>query len=195
MTGLLGGAFDPPHDGHVALVREAERRFALERVVVLVVADPGHKDVELDAPTRLELARAAFPGYDVELDRHARTVDMLREGRFADPLFLIGADEFCDFLSWKEPGAVLELARLGVATRPGFPRGRLDRVLAELERPDRVELFEIEPVAASSSEIRARVARGEPIAGLVPEEVADLIRRFGLYRPAGYTSHGSAQGD
>jgi nicotinate-nucleotide adenylyltransferase len=176
-------------------VREAERRFALERLVVLVVGEPGHKDVELDAATRLELARAAFPGHEVELDRHSRTVDMLREGHFVDPLFLIGADEFCDFLSWKEPGAVLELARLGVATRPGFPRERLDGVLAQLERPDRVEFFEIEPVPASSSEIRARVARGEPIAGLVPDAVAGLIGRLGLYRPAGYTSRGSAQGD
>ena len=172
------------------------RRFGFERLVVLVVAHPGHKRVELDAGVRLELARAAFPGREVELDHNARTVDMLREGRFSDPLFLVGADEFCDFLSWKEPEAVLELAHLGVATRPGFPSERLERVLVRLERPDRVELFEISPVAASSSEIRERVARGEPIAGLVPDAVGELIARRGLYRAAGYTgAAGSARGD
>jgi nicotinate-nucleotide adenylyltransferase len=195
LTGLFGGAFDPPHVGHVALVQGAERHFALERVVVLVAAAPGHKGVELSADTRLALAQAAFPGYEVELDRHSRTVDMLREGRFADPLFLVGADEFCDFLTWKEPQTVLELARLAVATRPGFPRERLETVLAKLARPDRVEFFEIEPIPASSTEIRARLARGESVAGLMPEAVAHLISRMGIYRPAGYTEAGSAQGD
>jgi nicotinate-nucleotide adenylyltransferase len=195
LTGLFGGAFDPPHVGHLALVEAAERRFRPERVIVLVVGDPGHKEVELDAATRLQLARAAFPDRRVELDHHSRTVDMLRERRFEEPLFLIGADEFCDFLSWKEPQAVLALARLGVATRPGFPRERLESVLAALERPDRVEFFEIDPIPASSTDIRARVRDGRPIHGLVPEPVAELISELGLYRPAGYTEVGSAQGD
>jgi nicotinate-nucleotide adenylyltransferase len=118
LIGLLGGAFDPPHNGHVALAAAAKRQFGFDEFVVLVSARPGHKDVVLDVDTRLELVRAAFPDDDVELDRQARTVDMLRTGRWHDPLFLVGADEFCDFLTWKEPEGVLELARLGVpATR------------------------------------------------------------------------------
>jgi nicotinate-nucleotide adenylyltransferase len=172
----------------VALVRGAERHFGLERLVILVVADPGHKGVVLDPETRLALARAAFPGREVELDDHPRTIDLLRERRYPDPLFLIGADEFCDFLSWKEPEAILELARLGVATRPGFPRGRLERVLAQLDRPERVELFEIEPVTASSTEVRERLARGEPVDGLVPAAVAELLG--GLRSPHGRPDHG-----
>jgi nicotinate-nucleotide adenylyltransferase len=107
---------------------------------------------------------------------------MLREQGFDDPLFLVGADEFCDFLGWKDPNGVLELARLGVATRPGYPRERLERVLAELERPDRVAFFEIEPLDISSREIRARVGRGEPVDELVPPAVAAAIQRLGLYR-------------
>jgi len=157
-------------------VRGAERHFGVDRLVILVVAAPGHKGVELDAETRLELARAAFPGREVVLDPHPRTVDTLRKGRWPDPLFLVGADEFCDFLSWKEPQAVLELARLGVATRPGFPQERLDAVLGRLEHPERVEFFEIEPVAVSSTEVRERLARGDPIDGLVPAAVAERIR-------------------
>ena len=182
MTGLLGGAFDPPHAGHVALARGAVRHFGLERLIVLVVAAPGHRQVHLDAEMRLELARAAFPGYEVELDEHPRTVDMLRERRFVDPLFIVGADELAGFLAWKDPDGVLELARLGVAARPGYPRARLDAVLARLARPERVELFELEPVPVSSSEVRGRVARGEPIDGLVPPAVAEAIADLGLYR-------------
>ena len=174
MTGILGGAFDPPHVGHVALADAAERALGLERIDVVVVADPGHKGVHAPAETRLELARLAFPGREVTLDHHARTVDMLREGRWSDPVFLIGADQYLDFPTWKEPDAVLGLVRLGVAARPGFP-------LSE-QPPDRVLFFEFDPVPVSSSEIRALVALGEPIDGLVPAAVAEAIARLGLYR-------------
>jgi nicotinate-nucleotide adenylyltransferase len=193
LIGLLGGAFDPPHTGHVALADAAERELGLERVVVVVVADPGHKDVHCPAETRLELARAAFPGREVELDRHARTVDMLRAGGWHEPVFLIGADEFADFPEWKEPDAVLELARLGVASRPGYPRERLEQVLAGLARPARVLFFEIEPVAVSSSEIRDRVGAGQSIEGLVPPAVAAEIAGRGLYRR--YTEPVPRRGD
>jgi len=151
-------------------------------MVVLVVADPGHKDVHADAQARLALARAAFAGEEVELDHHARTVDLLREGRYPNPILLIGADELADFLSWKEPEVVLELAELGVATRPGYERAALDTVLGRFQQSDRVRFFEIEPVVVSSSEVRARVAAGEPIDGLVPPAVARAIRECGLYR-------------
>ena len=174
MTGLFGGAFDPPHVGHVALADAAQSRLGLKDVVVVVIADPGHKDVHCPLETRLALARAAFPDRPVEVDRHARTVDMLRAGSWDDPVFLIGADEYLDFANWKEPDEVMRLARLGVATRPGFdlPTGPRERVL----------FFELEPVAVSSSEIREKVARGEPIDGLVPPAVAAEIAGRGLYR-------------
>ena len=184
MTGLLGGTFNPPHNGHVALARVAVAHFGLAELVVLVAVRPGHKEVQLDAETRFRLAQAAFPEYEVELDPHERTVDMLKAGRWRDPLFLIGADEFCDFLTWKDPDEVVARARLGVAMRPGYPRDRLENVLRELSRPDRVELFEIDPLPISSRDIRDRVARGEPIEPLVPAAVAELIESNGLYRPA-----------
>jgi nicotinate-nucleotide adenylyltransferase len=182
MIGLLGGTFNPPHNGHVALARAAEEELGLDDLVVLVAERPGHKRVELDAPTRLCLARAAFPGRPVELDAHERTVDMLRDRRFDDAVFLIGADEFCDFLDWKDPNGVLELAPVAVAARPGYPRERLDRVLERLDRPDRVRFFELDPVPIASREVRERAARGESIGDLVPPAVAAEIERLGLYR-------------
>jgi nicotinate-nucleotide adenylyltransferase len=183
MTGLFGGAFDPPHVGHVAVAQAAKEHFGLLQLVVLVTAAPAHKGVNLPAETRLALARAAFPDDDVRLDPYPHTIDLLRGEHFDDPLFVIGADQFCEFRSWQEPDAVLELARLAVATRPGFPRERLDAVLRELRQPDRVDFFELEPNPAASTDVRARAAAGEPLDGLVPPAVAAEIAARGLYRP------------
>lgn len=185
-TGLLGGAFDPPHAGHVALAEEAIRRFGLDRLVVLVVGEPGHKPVETPVADRLELARAAFadlPTAEVRREEQAYTVDALRAGGFdsGSTVFLIGADEFADFLTWKEPDEILEHVRLGVATRPGYPRERLEPVLAALRRPDRVELFEIPAIAVSSTDLRERLARGERAEGLLPPTVARRVVERGLY--------------
>ena len=161
--GILGGAFDPPHNGHLALAREAVEHFQLERLLVRVVADPGHKDVDTAADVRLRLAELAFASIEVaevSLDPFGRTVDSLEALGLADPLFLLGADELAAFPTWVRPDRVLELARIGAATRPGTDLAGLERVVASLSRPERVELFPITPLAVSSSEIRERVAPG-----------------------------------
>jgi nicotinate-nucleotide adenylyltransferase len=155
----------------------------VERLVVLVTERPGHREVHASAEDRLALARAAFPADDVRLDRHPRTVELLRAERFDDPVFVIGADQFRHFLAWKEPAEVLERTRLAVATRPGFPLEELDEVLESIERRERVIFFEIEPNPAASTEVRARVAAGRRLDGLVPDAVARLVAERGLYRP------------
>ena len=187
--GLFGGAFDPPHVGHVALVRAAKKALGLDRVVVIVVAAPGHKQVETSPDVRLALARAAFPDDEVVLDEHCRTVDTLRaHPEWTDPVFVVGADEFADFLTWKEPEEVLRRTRLAVATRPGFPRERLQAVLERLEDPSRVLFFEIEPLPISSRDLRARLADGENVSRELPPAVAEIVGAERLYaRPAGYT--------
>ena len=172
MTGLYGGSFDPPHNGHVALADAARRHFSFDRLVVLVGESPGHKPAHAPADVRLRMARAAFPGLEVELDPFPYTVDMLRARDWDDPIFLIGADQLVGFASWKEPQAVLELARLGVATRPGY------LVAAR----DGVEVFEIPLLDVSSSEVRRRLAVGEPIVDFVPPAVAEVIEESGVYR-------------
>ncbi len=183
MTVLYGGAFDPPHLGHVALARAAREHFGVDRLVVLVSEHPAHRTVLAAAEDRLALAVAAFPGDEVRLDPYPRTVELLRAERFDDPVFVIGADQFRDLLAWSEPGEVLERTRVAVATRPGFPRSELEPVLDQLDRPDRVLFFEIEPNPAASTDVRARIAAGEPLDGLVPAAVARLIAERGLYRP------------
>jgi nicotinate-nucleotide adenylyltransferase len=189
VIGLYGGSFDPPHRGHVELARRAKEALGLDRLIVLVSADPGHKHVVTPAHARLQLARLAFPDDEVVLDTHARTVDTLRaHPEWQDAVFLIGADEFAGFLSWKEPDEVLDRVRLAVATRPGFPNGRIDDVLAGLRRPERVQFFQIEPVPVASRDLRARLEAGEDVTSELPPAVAEALGRDPLYpRPAGYT--------
>jgi nicotinate-nucleotide adenylyltransferase len=180
---LYGGAFDPPHLGHVAVADAARERFGIDRLVVLVSEHPAHRGVLAAAEDRFALARAAFPGDDVRLDPYPRTVELLRAERFDDPVFVIGADQFRDFLAWSEPEEVLKRTRLAVARRPGFPDGELEAVLEQLDRPDRVLFLELEPNPAASTDFRGRVAVGKSLDGLVPDAVARLIEERGLYRP------------
>jgi nicotinate-nucleotide adenylyltransferase len=188
VIGIFGGAFDPPHLGHVALLSAARDALDLDETIVVVAADPGHKIVGTPAGERLGLTRAAFPGQRVELDGHARTVDLLRDHpEWEGAWFLLGADEFADLPGWKEPEEVLRLVRLAVATRPGYPRERLEAVLAELDATGRVVFFDIEPLPIASRELRARLDRGEDVHELVPTAVWELIERDGLYGRASYT--------
>jgi nicotinate-nucleotide adenylyltransferase len=190
-TGLLGGTFDPPHNGHVALARAALRELELDRLLVMVAGRPPHKEALTDPETRYRLASAAFeeipdvslprdeldrtgPGYTVE------TVQDL-ERRLEDLVVVVGGDMFAGYPTWREPDRILEHARLAVAARPGTSPHNFDEVLGRLERPDRVVFFDLPPVDISASEVRRRVAAGEEYAHLVPPAVARLIAELGLY--------------
>jgi nicotinate-nucleotide adenylyltransferase len=184
MKGLFGGAFDPPHAGHVALARAGKEQLGLSKLLVLVAADPGHKPVATPADVRLRLAQAAFPDDEVVLDEHRRTIDLLEaHPDWTDPVFLIGADEFCDFPSWTRPDEVLAHTRLAVGTRPGFPRERLDAALAHVAHPERVLFFDIPPTPVASRDLRARLEAGEDVSRELPAGVAAIIARDKMYRP------------
>lgn len=181
MIGILGGIFDPPQAGHVALARAARERLPIDRLIVLVAATPGHRAVVADADTRLRLARLAFEGIadEIVLDPHAFTVDAVRGGRFGDAIFVVGADEGAAFPTWKDPDEVLRWVRLAVGTRSGYPPADLEQY------GDRVLAFQLPSPPVSSTEIRERLGRGEPVDGLVPDAVAAALDETGLYR--GYT--------
>jgi nicotinate-nucleotide adenylyltransferase len=184
VVGLFGAAFNPPHNGHVALAAAAQEQFGLERLVILVTANPAHKHVAEDVETRLELARAAFPGHELEREESTSDVTVREaEARYGDVIFLIGADQFVDFPGWHDPEAVLEHARLGVAMRPGYRREQLEEALSRVSRPERVLFFDLPPWPLASRDLRARVGRGESLEGLTPPDVARLIEARGLYRP------------
>ena len=174
VVGIFGGRFDPPHLGHLALARAAVEHFGLGDLHVTVVADAAHKPSEVPACDRLAMAALAFGELDatVELEQHRYTVDALEAGGYDDPIFLVGADELAAFPTWKDPERVLELARLGVATRPGY---------APATASPRIHIFELEPHPVSSSEIRRRARSAEAVDGLVAPAVARYIQGHKLY--------------
>ncbi len=122
-VGLLGGTFNPPHNGHVRLAETAKQHFQLDRPLrVLVAASPPHKRVLTPVEHRLALARLAFPDDDVLLDDTPYSIEAV--ARYGDDaIFLVGADQFAVFDTWERPDDLLDKVRLGVATRPGYPRG------------------------------------------------------------------------
>ena len=196
-VGLLGGTFNPPHVGHLLCAEEALSALELDRVLLLPVHTPPHKEMQADPgpAVRLELCRLAVgdaPGIEVsahEIDRGGRsyTVDTLRALHDARPedhlTFIAGADQAAGLPGWRDPAAVLELAELAVAEREATRR---DDVLDELYGlpgvPERVRFFAMPRIDISSSLIRRRVADGRPIRWLVPDAVEREIASRGLYR-------------
>ena len=182
MKGILGGTFDPPHNGHIALTEAALVELDLDELVVLLVASPGHRPCVEDAETRLVLVEAAFarvPRARVERDENPYTVDAVRGGRFGDAVFVVGADEGAAFPLWKEPDEILRWVRLAVGTRSGHAPPDLKRY------GERVIPLELASPPISSNEVRARIRAGERFDDLVPSDVALLIEERGLYRNGG----------
>jgi len=183
--GVLGGSFDPIHEGHLALAEAARDRLRLDRVLLVVAAGQPLKPGGPSAPAEdryamVRLALRGRPGLeasDLELRRPAPsyTVDTLREIRAALPreaeVFLVlGADALADFPRWREADAVRRLARVVGCPRPGSPApAGVDEVLP-VSTPD-----------VSSTEVRRRLAAGEPVEGLLPEDVLVYARARGLY--------------
>ena len=202
--GILGGTFNPPHLGHVALARGALQDLGLERVWLMPVHTPVHKPGERDPGPehRLRMCRlavAGIPGVGVcamEVERGGRsyTVETLRAIHSSHPharlTFIVGADTAATLPSWREPLAVLELADLAVAARAGTARQRVLETIAQLPEPAgaaapphaRVRFLAMPTIDVSSSRARELARSGAPTAGLVGDAVAGYIEEHGLYR-------------
>jgi nicotinate-nucleotide adenylyltransferase len=198
--GILGGTFNPPHLGHRALALHALRELSLERVLLMPARLPPHKGAADDpgAPRRLEMCRLLLdgtPGLDVsalELDREgpSYTVDTLRvlhDAHPATPLtFILGADIARTLPTWHEPRELLTLARLAVALRGDSSTEAVRAQLAGLFDDDtlegRLRFLNMPALDVSSSLVRARAQRGEPIAELVGPAIAQYIAACSLYR-------------
>ena len=197
--GILGGTFNPPHLGHIALARHALDELALDRVLLVPAhtspykSGGAHAAAAQDDPGaqhRLRMCQLAVEGIDrlgvcdIELERGglSYTVDTLNAIHASDPVaaltLIVGADTASTISSWREPQRLLELAQLAVAARAGATRQRpLDTLPGA-----RVRFLEMPAIAVSSSLVRERVARGEAVDRLVGAAVAHYIAENGLYR-------------
>jgi len=181
------------------LAHEAAFGLGLERVVLVPTGRAPHKVIAEDpgARARYEMAALTADGSDllhvdsIEIDAAAKTdaptytVDTLRalaRAEGADLVLIMGADVAATLESWRAPGEILELARLGVAGRPGAALDEAEAALERLRARDRLDLVAMPEIGVSSTRIRRRVAEGGPISHLVPKAVAELIAARGLYR-------------
>ncbi len=197
--GILGGSFDPVHNGHLQLARYAQKQARLDQIRFVPTAVQPHKLAgpiasEESRCAMLRLALVEFPRWQVghtELERGgvSYTVDTLRTIEKNQPevelFFLMGADSLHDFPKWREPAEICRLATLLVVCRPGDPTPDFS-LLAEFVTKDRFKEIEdlqivMPPVAVSSTEIRLRIENGEAINHLVPPAVAAYVAAYEIY--------------
>lgn len=184
--GILGGSFDPIHNGHLIVALLAREALGLDRVLLVVSAtQPLKASHGAPAPDRLrmvELAVEAMPGLEADGREVARggpsyMVETLRELREEHPdaelVLLLGADAAAELPRWRGPAAIRQLATVAVFRRGAEPPAGTDPA------------FEVPVIDISSTTIRSRAAAGLPIRGWVPDRVADYISGLALYQPQG----------
>ncbi len=200
--GVLGGSFDPIHNGHISIAQQAAARAGLEKVLLIPTGVPPHKDPSglAPAPDRLIMARLACRSMrrlevsDIEVRNEgvSYTIDTVRElrkalGEDVRLYFIIGEDTVGELPAWRDAATLVAETEFVVVHRPGCQPADFEGVARELgpeaaeKLKDSVVKIE-EPADVSSTEIRERLRRGEGIAGLVRAEVEEYIRDRGLYR-------------
>lgn len=194
--GILGGTFDPPHYGHLALAENARVQLRLDRVLFVLAGQPPHKPEQPITPARhraalVEAAIADNPAFAiscVDLDRPGPhyTVEMLallrRKHPQADLFFLIGGDSLTQFLAWRDPAGIARQARLAVMQRPGYEPdlGALEQAVPGIS--ERLAWLDAPRLDIASSDLRRRVCAELPLRYLVPPPVESYIREHHLYR-------------
>jgi nicotinate-nucleotide adenylyltransferase len=192
--GVMGGTFDPIHNGHLVAASEVQALFALDEVVFVPTGVPWQKDSTGVTPAEdrylmTVIATASNPRFSVsrvDIDRNGPTytIDTLRDlhaeygkqGRDVELFFITGADALAQILSWKDVGELFALAHFVGVTRPGY-------TLSDAHLPEAaVSLVEVPAMAISSTSCRERVAAGRPVWYLVPDGVVQYIDKRCLYR-------------
>lgn len=193
--GILGGTFDPIHLGHLIAASELRHALRLDRVRFVPAGDPPHKPDQILSPAAdrvrmIALAIADHPEFaidSVDLDRRgpSYTVDTLAILANREPaaqfVFLMGEDSLRDLPSWRDPRRIVELAEIGVATRPDVDVDLASVLRAVPKASGRITIVPIPMVGISSRDIRQRARERRPIAFHVPQRVEQYIQERGLY--------------
>jgi len=200
--GVLGGTFDPVHNGHLTVAATVLDKLGLDEVLFVPAGRPWQKADRNVSPVedRLEMVRRAVdgrPGYrlsPVEAHRSGDTysVETLAEIRYHRQLsdddevyFVLGWDSLAQFPGWYAPERIIQLCKLVAVPRPGYPRpdvSALEKAVPGVSA--QVVLLDEPYVDISASRIRELVAAGRAITDLVPAAVAEYIEEHGLYRGA-----------
>jgi len=196
--GVLGGSFNPVHNGHLKVAEETSTGLNLARVIWIPAGEPPLKPDRSLAPAehRLRMMHLAINGSPyftvstIEIDRAGTsyTVDTIAELReqvgVGDELFFIlGWDSLAKFTEWREPSRLLTMCSLVAVPRPGWlppDLGALEEGIPGIS--ERVILMDKPRVGISSTEIRDRIARNLSIRHLVPEPVEQYIKTHRLYK-------------
>ncbi len=199
-VGIMGGTFNPIHEGHLMIARAARKTAQLDQVIFLPSGQPPHKENSLLASTvnRLNMTILAvhgekgFVASDMEILRKGTTytVDTLRQIRTERPdielYYIIGGDTLFQLPTWRTPDQVAQQLNGGmiVVPRPGADR---EALIEEAERLR--EIYGFRTLIAedggpdiSSTEIRDRLIEGRSVSGMLPQVVADYITQHGLYQ-------------
>ncbi len=195
--GILGGTFDPIHNGHIMVAEEARDRLDLTEVLFVPANQPWLKDNSSisAAGRRVQMVRLAvatesyFRLSTIEIDRAglSYTVDTITQlqaelGVGAELFFILGWDNLAQLPQWREPARLIKTCHLVAVPRPGYALPDLDSLEAALPGLSRSLVVLDKPeVDISATEIRKRVARGLSIGHLVPEPVDEYIRQHKLY--------------
>ena len=185
--GILGGAFDPIHFGHLLLASEAHHQLKLDRVLFLPTFESAHQNKKIDTPymhrvAMTELAIAAYPEFEIcDIERRlggtsysVKTLEALaKEYPDAKFIFMIGADNVEQLDTWFEPERLTQLATLAVVARPGHK--------LKIEESEKVVFLNMPQIGISASLIRKRVREGVPVRMLLPAVVERYIKNEGLY--------------
>ncbi|WP_281358920.1 nicotinate-nucleotide adenylyltransferase [Flexivirga aerilata] len=194
--GVMGGTFDPIHHGHLVAASEVQARLGLDEVVFVPTGQPWQKAGRDVTPAEQRylmtvIATASNPRFTVsrvDIDRPGPTytLDTLTDLRAQRPdtemFFITGADALAQILSWRGVDQMWPLANFIGVTRPGHELS--DKGLPR----DRVKLMEVPAMAISSTDVRRRVADGQPVWYLVPDGVVQYIGKYQLYRPQAETA-------
>ena len=187
-VGVMGGTFDPIHNGHLVAANEVAHQFSLDEVVFVPTGLPWQKNAVASAEHRYlmtVIATASNPRFTVsriDIDREGTnyTVDTLRQLRAvrpeADLFFITGADAVAQILSWKDVEDVFKLAHFIAVSRPGH-----DLSISGLPQHN-VSLLEVPALAISSTDVRDRLRGDSPVWYLVPEGVVQYTSKHQLYR-------------
>ena len=196
--GILGGTFDPVHNGHLQIARAAYDALNLSQVLFVPAGDPPHKQGRpiTEAKHRLrmlELALSCRPQFavsTVDLDRPGPhytvdTVALLRSSYELSNIgcyFIIGSDSLVELPTWHNPAGLLSLCKLAVIYRPGYlpDLAQLQQQLPDL--PDRVVWVEMPAIPISATQIRTQLACGKTSLSAIPAPVQKYIQAHSLYR-------------